>query len=159
MQRLIVLATLLAVTACSEGQPAGNAAARVADVPARRTDVVIPNGMARCDVKTALADAGLREVGLYPGSTITQYLCQPANDGAGDVNRGRFIISFKSPAKAIIVRDWLRPRLAKAGMPASNDGAGLRGKDADGAPYRVRLLDDGQGGSTGMIDIAGLPVG
>ena len=158
MNRMIALAATLAIAACAPAEKsAGNDVGRAIDGP-RRSDVVLPNGMVPCDVKNALS-AALPGVRFYPGSTVTAYYCQPANDGKGDVNRGRIIVHFESPAKAAVVRDWLRPRLVKAGLSASNDGTGLRGRYIDGAQYRITILDQGAGRSRGAIDVAALPVG
>jgi hypothetical protein len=98
-------------------------------------------------------DFDMNGVKLYPGSTITSLNVDSADDKGGDVDRGRVVVAFTSPASAATVRDWLKPRFDKAGFKLTANGTGLTGTTDDDANFTMKLDDDGANKSHGTIEM------
>ncbi|HEX4694952.1 hypothetical protein [Sphingomonas sp.] len=170
MIRFALLASAaLALGACSDkdGDNSGNGTAisisgNTSDGTASGTikdgNLKIDAGGFKADLKIPkftvdAKDFDLNGVHLYPGSTITSLNVENADDDDGNKNRGRVVVAFTSPASAATVREWLKPRLDKAGFKLAPDGNGLVGKTNDDADFTMKLADDGANKSQGTIDM------
>jgi hypothetical protein len=91
----------------------------------------------------------LNGVKLYPGTNI-RGINVDAGDGA---DNDHVRISFDSPATAAAVRDYLRPRLSKAGYTLRAAADGLRGTTDEGKTFALSVKDAGAARSTGTITI------
>lgn len=97
-------------------------------------------------------DFEVNGVKLYPGSTIDDFRAD-AEDKAGNDDKGKVTIRFRSPAAPTTVRDWFRDNMTKQGFKVETRGNGLEGTTEDGQPFSVRLDADGDGKSKGRMEV------
>lgn len=145
MRFVIPMACAAALTACTFSEPGpetsesnndnavatltlGSGQVTVADKP------VVKGPTLRDDARTF----SMNGVPLYPGSKI---IGQRFTFGG---SRGNAMhLSFESPAAAAAVREWLKPRLEKAGYSLIVDGTGLTGTDNRRRQFLLKLADSG----------------
>lgn len=97
-------------------------------------------------------DFDVNGVKLYPNSRI-EGLDVDAEDGAGDKDKGKVRIAFRSPAAVPAVQRWFREKMTARGFKVEADGTGLKGTTDEGEPFRLQLSADGDRKTKGQLEV------
>lgn len=163
MRRLVLIAPVLFLAACSKGgdgtnfsinaktddgspvtaQANGQSGQVSIDTPVFKADVKLP--------KFALDSAhmDLDGVKLFPGSKV-----EGVNVEGGENKDGSVRISFDAPADTGQVHGWFQKQMSDAGYTAKAEGNGFTGTTDEGNPFTLEL--QGAGGHTkGVMHLQG----
>lgn len=136
----------------------GNMAAGM-DGTTGQVSVNLPGGFAGNiklpKIKIDADDFDMNGVKLFPGSTIYSLNINARDGKEFEDDDGSVHVEFDAPAEPAKVRDWFLGRLNAAGFSLKADRNTLSGTTDEKKPFRLDLVPNGAGRSTGTIAIGG----
>lgn len=159
MRQFVLIAPLLALALAACGSHASDQTTVTLNTDEGGANIVAEGGHARATVNLPgfsgsfkipklhikAENVDFHGVHLYPGSDVTAM-----NLATGDES-GAMKLSFESPAKPEVVREWFQQRLNGAGYSVKDSPTGLAGTDPEGKDFRLDLTPVGGDKSRGVI--------
>ncbi|MEO9600331.1 hypothetical protein [Parasphingorhabdus sp.] len=94
-------------------------------------------------------DFDMNNIDFYPGSRVTSFDIQDADDQGGTVQ-----ISFQAPAGADKLADWYEGQLTDNDFEVARSGTNFSGKTDDGDPFSLTLAEMSVAETKGVLEFS-----
>jgi hypothetical protein len=153
---LIMTATALSLTACSEKEGNGSLSIDMnSQADAGNVSVSIPGFDAKVKVPTGIMGSGnfdIDGVKLYPKSTVTSFNLNVDSKTTGGNSSDPVVkMNFAAPADVATVTNWYKGQFAAKSVTATQTATGFSGRTEDGDTFTIAFTPGAAGQTNGAI--------